>query len=261
MGIPTGVFFDSATQAEAEAGVRDDVGMTPLGTKQAIAVQAGGVSLPSQTGNSGKVLGTDGTNTSWVTQSGGSLPTQTGQNGKFLTTDGSAASWGTPSGGGSGITLGTLLATTSGTSKDYTSLPAGLKRITVMLNGVSSNGGSALLLRVGDSTGFYISGYAGAAGYFQNTNLTGVYANSTGFNLVSASAGNALSGNITLTLMDSSTNVWSCSYTLGATAGAVPFGVAGSGTVDLANVLDRIRLTSTNGTDTFDAGSINISYE
>lgn len=162
--------------------------------------------------------------------------------------------------GGGGLTLGTPVATTSGTSKDYISLPAGLKRITIMFNGVSNNAGSILLLRVGDSTGFYTTGYGGAAGYLQNTNLAGVYTNSAGFSLVSGSAGNVLSGNATLTLLDPTNHIWTVSYAFGVTASAT-FGVVGGGVIDLANALDRIRLTSTNGTDTFDAGSINISYE
>lgn len=33
------------------------------------------------------------------------------------------------------------------------------------------------------------------------------------------------------------------------------------GTISLAGALDNVRLTTVNGTDTFDAGSINILYE
>ena len=46
---------------------------------------------PSQTGNSGKFLTTDGLNVTWATVN--ALPTQTGNSGKYLTTDGSQASW------------------------------------------------------------------------------------------------------------------------------------------------------------------------
>jgi hypothetical protein len=39
-------------------------------------------------------------------------------------------------------------------------------------------------------------------------------------------------------------------------------GVDGSaGTKTLSGTLDRVRITTANGTDTFDAGSINILYE
>ena len=50
-------------------------------------------SLPTQTGQSGKFLTTNGTDASWANVD--ALPSQTGQSGKFLTTDGSAASWAT----------------------------------------------------------------------------------------------------------------------------------------------------------------------
>lgn len=49
--------------------------------------------LPSQTGQSGKFLSTDGTNPSW--QNVDALPSQTGQSGKYLTTDGTNPSWNT----------------------------------------------------------------------------------------------------------------------------------------------------------------------
>lgn len=50
--------------------------------------------LPTQAGNSGKFLKTDGTNASWAAVE--SLPSQTGNSGKFLTTDGTDASWASP---------------------------------------------------------------------------------------------------------------------------------------------------------------------
>lgn len=50
-------------------------------------------SLPSQTGNSGKFLTTNGTTESWGTVNQYSLPSQTGNAGKLLTTNGTAESW------------------------------------------------------------------------------------------------------------------------------------------------------------------------
>lgn len=47
--------------------------------------------MPTQTGNGGKYLTTDGTNVSWGTVD--ALPSQTSQSGKFLTTNGTSASW------------------------------------------------------------------------------------------------------------------------------------------------------------------------
>ena len=48
---------------------------------------------PSQTGNSGEYLTTDGTTVSWGAVD--ALPSQSGNSGKYLTTNGTAASWAT----------------------------------------------------------------------------------------------------------------------------------------------------------------------
>lgn len=50
--------------------------------------------LPTQTGQSGKFLTTDGSSASWATVD--ALPSQTGQSGKVLGTNGTTASWETP---------------------------------------------------------------------------------------------------------------------------------------------------------------------
>jgi hypothetical protein len=67
------------------------------GVTSAIQTQVDGkeATLPSQTGNSGKYLTTNGTAKSWGTVSQYALPTQTGNSGKYLTTNGTAESWGT----------------------------------------------------------------------------------------------------------------------------------------------------------------------
>lgn len=58
---------------------------------------AAGAAVPSQTGQTGKYLTTDGNSASWATVN--SLPTQTSNTGKYLTTDGTTASWSTVSAG------------------------------------------------------------------------------------------------------------------------------------------------------------------
>jgi hypothetical protein len=70
------------------------------------------VLLPSQTGNSGKYLTTDGSSSSWTTVS--QVPSQSGNNGKYLTTDGTTSSWGTVS-SYSAPTLGSTLISSGAT--------------------------------------------------------------------------------------------------------------------------------------------------
>ena len=152
-----------------------------------------------------------------------------------------------------GITSGTAVASTSGTSIDYTSIPSWVKRITVMFNGVSTNGTSVVQLQIGSGS-FVTTGYAGAA--FVTTANSNM---STGF-LTSASPGSAANiryGIATLTTLGS--NIWIFSVVHGYSDGA--YTAYGGGGLTLSGALDRVRITTVNGTDTFDAGSINIFYE
>lgn len=73
--------------------------------------------LPSQTGNDGKFLSTDGSIASWETVD--ALPAQSTHNGKFLTTDGSVASWATVDALPSQSGNGTKILTTDGTSASW----------------------------------------------------------------------------------------------------------------------------------------------
>ena len=150
------------------------------------------------------------------------------------------------------LTLGTAIATTSGTSHDFTGIPSWVKRITVICDGVSTNGISIPQIQIGSGS-IDAASYLGSA-FTANTNNT---ANSTGFLLGGTSAAvYARHGHVVLTLIGS--NKWGCSVTLGDTNTAVH---VGGGSKTLSGTLDRIRLTTVNGTDTFDAGSINIMYE
>ena len=159
--------------------------------------------------------------------------------------------------GASAITSGTVVATTSGTSIDFTSIPSWVKRVTVMFSGVSTNGTSALCIQIGTSSGVETSGYASA----YNNLGGGVAGTSTAaFGLtVSPVAANLYNGSLTITLLNASTNLWTLAGTLAYAAGPGLDLFAGSKA--LAAGLDRVRLTTLGGANTFDAGSINIMYE
>ena len=147
------------------------------------------------------------------------------------------------------LTMGLPQATTSGTSIDFTGLPIWAKKITVMLNGVSTNGTSNYLMQLnGEATGY-------VGGVCQGTTGTAM---STGFLLyTSPIAAFFHHGHAELTLV--SGNTWVESGTVGSSAGGTT--TAGGGTKTTAVALNTIRLTTVNGTDTFDAGSINIIVE
>jgi hypothetical protein len=155
------------------------------------------------------------------------------------------------------LTSGTAVASTSGTSIDFTSIPSWVKRITVMFSGVSINSGSGgIRLQLG-------SGSAQTTGYNSIYFVTTISAASnatnitSGFELASFAAADTLYGQIVFSLLGS--NIWTG---WGGYTNPVQNRTLGiSGAVTLSGVLDRVRITTVNGTDTFDAGSVNILYE
>ena len=152
-------------------------------------------------------------------------------------------------------TAGTAVASTSGTSIDYTALPSWIKRITVQFRGVSTSGSSNIQIQLGSTT-FTTSGYTGACVIIGSALGSGAV-NSAG--LIVANGGAAAqyySGNIMITNI--SGNNWVSSHSLGRDDGYCLFG---GGQIGLAGVLDRVRITTVNGTDTFDLGTVNILYE
>jgi hypothetical protein len=157
---------------------------------------------------------------------------------------------------GGAITSGTAQASTSGTSIDFTSIPSWVKKITVMFNGVSTNGNSGIITQLGTSGGILASGYADSIGTI-STITPSVLSAGTGFFTANLGASTDLvSGSLTLTLIGS--NVWTASGNTRLTSVRICYS---AGSVTLSGTLDRVRITTFLGVDTFDAGSINILYE
>jgi hypothetical protein len=154
------------------------------------------------------------------------------------------------------VVSGTAVASTSGTSIDFTGIPSWVKRITVMFNGVSTNGGSNCLVQLGTSSGVVSTGYSSYANTF-NAIPSGTTTTQGILIQENLSSSTTLFGNFAITLITG--NTWTASGTLGDVGGTAISLFGGS--VALSGTLDRIRITTANGTDTFDAGSINILYE
>jgi hypothetical protein len=155
------------------------------------------------------------------------------------------------------IVLGTPTATTSGTSHQYTSIPSGTKRITISFSEVSTNGASAFEVQLGTTSGYETSGYLGFGALISGSGINSVNI-STGFPSRILVAAALLSGQCVLTLLNSTTNTWSCVFTLGRSDSTTSGGSFVVGSKVLAAELDRVRI---NSTDTFDSGVINIMYE
>jgi hypothetical protein len=153
------------------------------------------------------------------------------------------------------LVAGTAVASTSGTSLDYLSIPSWVKRITVVFSGVSTSGTSNPLIQIGAGS-FTVTGYVGQGSISSSTTGT---AYTTGFGIASAASTNVIYGEMVLTLLGS--NTWICNFTAGLNANGTPLTLTSGGNVALAGTLDRVRITTVNGTDTFTAGSVNVLYQ
>jgi hypothetical protein len=158
---------------------------------------------------------------------------------------------------GVGPVAATVQASTSGTSIDFTGIPSWAKRITVMLNGVSTNGTAQPMFQIGTSGGVQTTGYsANTTSITTAANAVTNYTN--GWQLYTSLAANVFSGVLTLVQQDASTGTWAGT---GLFSVGIPSLVVTCGIKTLSGTLDRVRITTANGTDAFDAGSINILYE
>jgi hypothetical protein len=159
-----------------------------------------------------------------------------------------------------GLVFGTSQATTSGTSIDYTSIPSWAKRITMSLSGVSTNGTAGLRFQIGDSGGVEATGYVGNNTILISSANPTTASSTAGFDILINDASYVVSGRITLTLIDAASFLWQADgIFMGQTGATTQYLLAGHKALSAA--LDRVRLTTTNGTDTFDAGTVNITYE
>lgn len=161
---------------------------------------------------------------------------------------------GTPVMNASILTVGTAQASTSGTSIDFTGLPSWIKRITVMFNGVSTSGTSNLLVRIGTSSGFVATGYVSGSWGANTTNTS----DTTGFLATGLNGATRTNCGLMIICFHGS-NIWTESVTLFSPGSNDANN--GGGYLSLGGTLDRVRITTVSGTDTFDAGSINIMYE
>jgi hypothetical protein len=158
---------------------------------------------------------------------------------------------------GGTITSGTAVDSTSGTAIDFTSIPSWVKRVTVMFNGVSTNGTSVIQVQVGSGS-FTTSGYSCVGSTVGASSVASVQYTS-GFGLGDSFNTATRTKNGSIQISNVSSNIWSSFGGLADSSSARTDFT--SGVISISGTLDRVRITTVNGTDTFDAGSVNIMYE
>lgn len=152
------------------------------------------------------------------------------------------------------IVSGTAQATTSGTSFTFTGIPSWVKRITLIFKGVQTSGSAAKIVQIGSGS-ITTTGYVSTGSYIIASG-SGVLSSTSSFTTNSTSSADTIDA--IMTIVNFTGNTWVESYS-GKQASATT--CTGGGDVTLSGVLDRLVVSTANGTDTFTAGSINILYE
>lgn len=181
-----------------------------------------------------------------------------GSSGNVLTSNGTT--WQSTAPAAAGFTLGTPITTTSGTTAEFTGLPAGVKQVIVSFNGVSFAGTSQLVLQLSTSSAYKTSGYVSRGMYIDSASQTEI---DGGGSYITVTANNGTSyiyyGAISFYLVNSSTNLWAWSSTIGTDIGGGSAASLQGGSGSLSGALNKLKIYSQTG-QTFDAGSINIMY-
>ena len=155
------------------------------------------------------------------------------------------------------LVSGTAVASTSGTSIDFTGIPSTAKRVTVMLSYVSTSGTSPIIMQLGDSGGVENTGYVGFSKRFASASFVTPAQLTTASYVIALNAATTVTQGMSI-VTNLSSNTWIINSAFGTSADDATYT---TGTKTLSATLDRVRITTVNGTDTFDAGSINIMWE
>jgi hypothetical protein len=155
----------------------------------------------------------------------------------------------------SGFTLGTPVATTSGSQALFGSIPAGTKVIHISFAGASTNGTAAWNVTIGDAGGLETSGYTGSETDFDATTVKTPVRSTSNFPIFGITAAASLyHGTVILTLENASAFTWTMQ---GLLTEDQPIRSFSAGSKSLSAELTQVAV---NTTDTFDAGAINITY-
>lgn len=148
--------------------------------------------------------------------------------------------------------------TLTGVFVDSPAIPSWCKKVAAVLNGASLSGTALMLFRAIDSTAAVISSGYVSVGFNSTSTAVSNLAQTTGFSFsASQTAAGIISGKAEF-LCDNLQSIV-CSIEMVDSANTTSH--KGGGKVTLSNTLSNIRVTSSNGTDTFDAGTVYFIFE
>lgn len=155
------------------------------------------------------------------------------------------------------LSIGTPQSPTLATA-DFTSIPSWVTRITILFDGLSTNGTSAPLIQLGDAGGIENTGYTSSSYSMYEGGAGNItkFTSTAGFVITANKAANQLYGSFVLSLF--STNKWSASSFISSQDDS---GIVSAGIKTLSDALTQIRITTVGGTNVFDGGSVNIMFE
>jgi hypothetical protein len=196
--------------------------------------------------------GTDGNLISYDA-SGNPAAVATGSLGNVLTSAGAGAppTMAMPS----TITSDTSVGT--GNSYDITGIPAGVRCVHVLFEGVSTASTSAILVQLGDAGGIETSGYVAEGSHLISGSSVSTSSSTAGFLMSYHAASQSLSGVMDLYLKDAANFTWISSHNGRLATNIV---LSGAGVKSLSAALTQIRITTVNGSQAFDAGTIALQY-
>jgi len=236
----------------------DQLGLSAGGTERGF-IDSNGVTIQAQ----GDLRLADSDSSNWVALHAPTtvasnitltVPSTVGSADQALVTDGTGV---LSFASRSRLVRATAVATTSGTSIDFTSIPSWVRRITVVFTSVSTAGTIPVQIQIGDSGGVETTGYTGTAVAVVSTNTLNIQSYTSGAVFIGLLTTTVRSGSMAITNIDG--NEWQFSSIM--TNDDVGYLGWVSAIKTLSATLDRVRLTTVNGTDTFDAGLANIIYE
>tara|TARA_R110002126_G_scaffold104619_1_gene238451 strand:- start:64 stop:468 length:405 start_codon:yes stop_codon:yes gene_type:complete len=134
-------------------------------------------------------------------------------------------------------------------------MPSWINIINVTFRNISTVSNDNILVQLGTSGGVTTSGYVSTSIDFDGSGSV-TTSSTSGFILKTNPGSNIINGIMTIAYTGS--NAWVNNHSVSTSTTIMS---VGGGTVALGGTLDRVRITTVSGSDAFDAGSLNVSYQ